>query len=234
MVVTENIVLIDLGRQGEKDVTTVPIDYSPWAVEYGQGAVQAVYSRADGLTYNVVLEVDGTTANWVVTKADTEIDGRGELQIEYYVGDKLKKSIVWATKVSRSLKVTGDAPDPYETWLESLQTLAAETQTNAQTAETKAGEASASAESAKESELEAQQSALEAKTSEANAKASEDNAKASEESAAESAERAEQSAAQSGYMFFYIDAGGWLHYVRTDNTQVDFYIGDDGYLYVEG
>lgn len=44
MLVTENIVLIDLGKQGEKDVTTVPIDYSPWVVEYGQGAVQAVYS----------------------------------------------------------------------------------------------------------------------------------------------------------------------------------------------
>ena len=45
------------------------------------------------------------------------------------------------------------------------------------------------------------------------------------------ADRAEQAAAQSGYLWFYIEAGR-LYMDRTPNTQVDFYM-QDGKLYVE-
>lgn len=234
MIVNEKVVFVDLGMQDEKKVTNIPIDFSPWAEEFGEGAIEVVYDppgNADA--YTVFLDVEGHVATWNVKKTDLQTAGRGEMQVLYYVGDKLKRSVVWPTNVSRSLNSTGPAPDPYESWLESLQEMAAETLVNANTATAKAGEAAESAETAKESELEAQQSATEASASAQAAAQSEANAKASEDSARESADKAEQSAAQSGYMFFYIDEDGWLHYVRTDNVQVDFYIGNDGYLYVE-
>ena len=56
-------------------------------------------------------------------------------------------------------------------------------------------------------------------------------ASASATSAASDADRAEQAAAQSGYLWFYIEAGR-LYMDRTPNTQVDFYV-QDGKLYVE-
>jgi len=61
---------------------------------------------------------------------------------------------------------------------------------------------------------------------------SEQNAAGSATSAYNDANRAEQAAAQSGYMFFYIDEEGYLHYQRTPNTQVDFYLDEAGYLHV--
>ena len=46
------------------------------------------------------------------------------------------------------------------------------------------------------------------------------------------ADRAEQAAANAGWVEFYIDDDGYLHYVKSDNVGLDFYIDDDGYLHV--
>ena len=46
------------------------------------------------------------------------------------------------------------------------------------------------------------------------------------------AEMAEQSANESGYISFYIDDDGYLHYVKTPYVNLDFYIDSDGYLCV--
>ena len=74
-------------------------------------------------------------------------------------------------------------------------------------------------------------SASAAAQSERNAAASEANAALSASAADTSADRAEQAAAQSGYLWFYIEAGK-LYMDRTPNTQVDFYM-QNGKLYVE-
>lgn len=48
------------------------------------------------------------------------------------------------------------------------------------------------------------------------------------------AEVAQQSASESGYISFYIDDDGYLHYVKTPYVNLDFYIDNDGYLCVRG
>ena len=95
---------------------------------------------------------------------------------------------------------------------------------SADRAETAANSAEASATNAAQSEANAAQS-------ESTASAAATSASASASSAATDADRAEQAAGQSGYMFFYIDENGDLHYQRTDNVDVDFYL-NDGDLYV--
>ena len=45
---------------------------------------------------------------------------------------------------------------------------------------------------------------------------------------------AQQSASESGYISFYIDDDGYLHYVKTPYVNLDFYIDNDGYLCVRG
>lgn len=47
------------------------------------------------------------------------------------------------------------------------------------------------------------------------------------------AQAAEAAAAESGLLQFYIDEDGYLHYVKTPNVTLNFYL-DDGYLFVEG
>ena len=65
------------------------------------------------------------------------------------------------------------------------------------------------------------------------------NAKYYSEQAADSAEvserwakLSEQSAGASGWVYFYIDEDGYLHYVKTENCDLDFYIDNEGFLHV--
>lgn len=67
----------------------------------------------------------------------------------------------------------------------------------------------------------------------------ENNAKYHAEQSAFSAEiserwakLAEQSAGKSGWVYFYIDEDGYLHYVKTENCELDFYIDNEGFLHV--
>ena len=47
-----------------------------------------------------------------------------------------------------------------------------------------------------------------------------------------SAERAEQAANTAGWVDFYIDDNGYLHYVKADSVGLDFYVDAEGYLHV--
>lgn len=47
-----------------------------------------------------------------------------------------------------------------------------------------------------------------------------------------SAERAEQAANTAGWVDFYIDNNGYLHYVKADSVGLDFYVDAEGYLHV--
>ena len=41
-----------------------------------------------------------------------------------------------------------------------------------------------------------------------------------------------QAASNAGWVHFYIDGDGYLHYVKTENCDLDFYIDNNGYLHV--
>ena len=116
----------------------------------------------------------------------------------------------------------------------SAQSAAESAESASASAAASANSASASAQSATDAQTyatQASQSAQRASASANMASAAATSASASASSTATNADRAEQAAAQSGYMFFYIDENGDLHYQRTDNVDVDFYL-NDGDLYV--
>lgn len=52
------------------------------------------------------------------------------------------------------------------------------------------------------------------------------------DTAVDAADRAEQGASSAGWVRFYIDESGDLHYVKTENADLDFYIDSDGNLHV--
>lgn len=49
---------------------------------------------------------------------------------------------------------------------------------------------------------------------------------------AQSADRAEQAANTAGWVDFYVDENGYLHYVKAESTGLDFYVDNEGYLHV--
>lgn len=136
-----------IGYVGEGGVTQVVVDFTAWAEAYGDGVITLGVQRSgDPTWYPVALTVDGTTAAWLVSKLDTNTEGMGAARFAYTVGGAEKRSAVWHFFVDRGLQSPeGDAPDPYESWVETLTELGAETLQNAKDAQEAADAAEQSA-----------------------------------------------------------------------------------------
>jgi hypothetical protein len=141
-----------IGWQGENDARPILFDWSQWAATYGEGVLTILLQRnGDTAPYPVVTESDGTTTTWNPSVTDTSVPGVGRLQIRYTVGDVIAKSAVITVRIEQSLTAETDPPDPYDSWVETLTALGAETEANAQeaqAAQTAAEAAQAGAEAA--------------------------------------------------------------------------------------
>lgn len=118
-----------LGRQGENEVTTVQFDVSGWADLYGQGTFTLINMRpSESLGYFCNVTVADDVVSWVVKNTDVYLAGDGHVQLVYTVGDQIAKSVIFFTRVLKSLNVT-DVPDTPPDWaaevLEELATLQA-------------------------------------------------------------------------------------------------------------
>ena len=162
----------------------------------------------------------------------------------YMVGDSWgRTTAVIRIPNKRRPNRTDETPTPEEQsvidqTISALNTAVEATAADAEQTASDAARAEAARDRAETAANSAETSASAAATSETNAAQSESTASAAATSASASAasavtnaERAEQAAGLSGYMFFYIDENGDLHYQRTDNVDVDFYL-NDGDLYV--
>ena len=185
---TPNIII---GRRSTYETQQVIFDVS-WLIQtYGEGTAELLIKRPkDASAYPVVATLDGNTLTWTVSETDTQDKGHGECEIYWYVNGGLAKSCICGITILRDIgDTTETAPDPYETWVDELARLGAETLANAQAAEQSANNAAQSA-------SEADNSAAAALESEENALNSENAAKASEQAAAASEQGAEQSATE--------------------------------------
>lgn len=181
-----------IGHVRENEVTQLVFDLSAWIAEYGLGTVAlSVMRQGDFMPYPVPIAIVDGKATWTVSATDTAKYGRIKAQLTYYVGTKRKKSNIYVLSVRESLAENGQAPDPYESWLEVLQELTAETTANA--------------ESARQSVQEAQGHANDASTSARNAENSARSAENSADDAEHYANLAAQHAERAGYVIFDVD-----------------------------
>lgn len=143
----ENCKTLFIGRRGENEVTEVVFDFSEWQEQFGAGVIDLYVKRnLDVDAYPVVLSVDGTVATWLVTAADTDVVGNGKIEFVYTVNEKVAKSAVFPFFVGEDIgESSPEPPEHYQSWLEQLTELGAETQANAQAAAQSASEAAESA-----------------------------------------------------------------------------------------
>lgn len=174
-----------IGYVGEGGVTQVEVDFSAWAEAYGSGAITlGVQRNGDPTWYPVALTVDGTNAVWLVSKTDTNVEGMGAARFAYTVGGDEKRSAVWQFFVDRGLQSPeGDAPDPYESWVDTLTELGAETLQNAQDAQEAAEDAEAAKNAAETAQEAAEAANAAAQTAAATATGAADAADLSESNA---------------------------------------------------
>lgn len=126
-----------IGKQGENVSRSFVFDFSAWESAFGEGTLTLFVKRhGDSAAYPVLLSISGNKATWNVLDVDTAKAGTGALEIRYAVDGVVVKSETFNSYVYPSITATDDpAPDPYESWIETLVTLGETTQINAQRAE---------------------------------------------------------------------------------------------------
>lgn len=219
-----------IGRVDENNVAQIIFDINGWIREWGRGTISlAVLRPGDTNPYPISIAIDENgLATWNITSVETLRKGELKIQLTYYVDNKRKKSNIYALYVNESLSAQGNTPDPYESWLEILQELTAETAANAESASNSATNAAQSATNAALSSQNASSSADSASASADNARLSAQAANTSADDAERFAELAGQHATEAGYAFFDVDdSNGELYVEKTDNlNDLDFTVNE--------
>jgi len=159
---------IPLGRTGENDVEGVSFDVKDWPSLYGEGGSFVLVHQRPGDTQPYVCATAvGSSGNlvWVIQDTDVQFTGRGEAQLSYVVDSKVAKSVIFTTRISRSLDQEGELPEPYESMIEDLIEAAANITTEANRAEAAAQNAAQSESNADTFQRSAAQSAVNAQLS---------------------------------------------------------------------
>ena len=115
------IPVLQVGYQGENEVTDVLFDISSWITEFGEGVAQLRVKRpgnSEEESYVLSLTITDGKAVWTVSETDTANKGNGKVQLSYLVGNIVKKAVIYPYKVGKSI-VGADSPvDPFDSWIE--------------------------------------------------------------------------------------------------------------------
>ena len=197
---------IVIGRRGTYNTQQIDFDLSYLIESYGAGVAALMVMRSqDETAYPAVVSQDGTTLTWTISEIDTYYVGSGEVQLMWYVDGGLAKTIIYPMVVMRDiLQTTEEPPDAYQTWVDDLTALGAETLQNAQDAAqsaleaeqsaTDAGAAKTAAENAQTAAETAQGLAEDAQTAAETAQGKAETAQGKAETAQEKAETAQTAA----------------------------------------
>ena len=210
---------IKIGRTSENDAEVVRFNVSGWPNLYGSGGAFVLVHRRPNEEQPYVCAAsvaeDGWL-EWVIQAADVEITGKGEAQLTYVINNTAAKSVIYTTRIGRSLGQPGELPEPYENMIEDLIEAAAYITIDAYRAET-------AREGAEDAQTAAEIAQRKAEQSEKAAKESEDNAEHYADVAQEGAETA-------GYVYFEIDNEDGCMYVTTAGhigEDVDFEVNEE-------
>ena len=115
------IPVLQVGYQGENEVTDVLFDISSWITEFGEGVAQLRVKRpgnSEEESYVLSLTITDGIAVWTVSETDTFNKGNGKVQLSYLVGNIVKKAVVYPYKVGKSIVGADNPVDPFDSWIE--------------------------------------------------------------------------------------------------------------------
>lgn len=126
---------INLGRQGENDITEIIFDYSGLAEEYGEGVLSCIVQRKKtDDPYPALMTAENHMATWNVSSADTAYAGTGKIQLSYVVDEQIKKSIIYKIKIEPSiLPRSEEPPEPIQNYLDQMVEIGTQVHTDAET-----------------------------------------------------------------------------------------------------
>ena len=118
---------IQLGYMGENNALDVVFDISDMIKYYGSGTCQLIHQRnGEDSGYPCELIQEGNTAIWRVKNTDVARFGRGRCELRYVVGNIIAKSEIFDTYVSDAITSSGEPPEPWSDWMDTLLSAAAD------------------------------------------------------------------------------------------------------------
>lgn len=123
--VATGMTFIPLGRKGENLRTQIVFPVQDWLDEY-PGASIGLINRRPGESdeYPVVISaVEDGTVKWTVGASELAIDGNGNCELIAIDDGVVAKSKKWDTVIFDAMTGEGDAPDPWESWVQYFEEL---------------------------------------------------------------------------------------------------------------
>ena len=112
-----------IAHTGENEAVRVAFSLAPFEEAFPGGRPALLVRRkGDAQAYPVALTVEGDTAYWTVTAADTAVAGFGQCELQWYAGDTLAKSDKFDFLVVQALEAGAEPPDaPSKRWFDAIQ-----------------------------------------------------------------------------------------------------------------
>ena len=110
---------LNLGRADENKAVRIEIDLSNLLEITPDANASVTVETPSGKKYPATTSKEGKLLIWDVNSADTAEEGRGWAQLTITgSNDEVLKSVVTATRVGRSIRGEGAAPDPVQNWVD--------------------------------------------------------------------------------------------------------------------
>lgn len=110
---------LNLGRADENKAVRIEIDLSNFLEITPDANASVTVETPSGKKYPATTSKEGKLLIWDVNSADTAEEGRGWAQLTITgSNDEVLKSVVTATRVGRSIRCEGTAPDPVQNWVD--------------------------------------------------------------------------------------------------------------------
>ena len=112
-----------IAHSGENEAVQVAFSLAPFQEAFPGGRPALLVRRkGDAQAYPATLTVEGDTAYWTVTAADTAAAGFGQCELQWYAGDTLAKSDKFDFLVVQALEAGAEPPDePSKRWFDAIQ-----------------------------------------------------------------------------------------------------------------
>lgn len=112
-----------IGHSGENEVVRVQFPLDEFEAEFPGGRASLYVQRfGDKDAYPAVLDIEGTSAYWTITSADSAKPGHVRCELQWIVNDIIVKSDIYGFYLLKAIDVGQDPPDaPTKRWTDRIE-----------------------------------------------------------------------------------------------------------------
>ena len=125
-----------LGFTGENVHTEITFNCIEIYTDYPNAVATMLVQPPRGDVYPASISRDGNLVIWSITNSDVAYAGNGRIQLTFTNGSEVIKTYIAGITIDSSIEgAGGDPPDPYESWMETLDEAKAEAEAAAESIE---------------------------------------------------------------------------------------------------